>query len=280
VGLAEKAKIQHTNAIVLSIQYAGRSILLTSDSDWKAWKEDIVPNFGDSGLLKATILVASHHGSRSFFTDEQQNEHISPDENPDTTCIESMDYIDPCITLISCGDYGIHHHPNEEALEIYKQKTPHQWHKQVYTTYDKGTFAGFVDQNGNWTVCPSRFFPTNTGGSSFELMCSASYNDHTSSARSGDRIPIGSQLEFSVRSHGGTIDPPNFVRVWWEVSNGGINQDHDHQEIYYKGEHEAGGKFGFNRSVAYEGKHLLRCRLNNRRKGIDITKVFVVNGIK
>ncbi len=35
-SLVEKAKIQHTEALVLSIHYAGRSLLLTSDSDWKA----------------------------------------------------------------------------------------------------------------------------------------------------------------------------------------------------------------------------------------------------
>ena len=39
------AKIQHTNSIVLKISYGGRDILLTGDSDWKSWKEKIVPNF-------------------------------------------------------------------------------------------------------------------------------------------------------------------------------------------------------------------------------------------
>lgn len=67
----KEAKVQHTNSIVLSIWYAGRSILLTGDSDWQAWRDRIVPNFAESGLLKSNVLVASHHGSRSFFTDEK-----------------------------------------------------------------------------------------------------------------------------------------------------------------------------------------------------------------
>ncbi|MCX5657995.1 MAG: hypothetical protein NTZ48_07265, partial [Candidatus Omnitrophica bacterium] len=56
MSLLEKAKIQHTEAVVLSLHYAGRSLLLTSDSDWKAWKEKIVPGFSESGILKTNIL--------------------------------------------------------------------------------------------------------------------------------------------------------------------------------------------------------------------------------
>lgn len=119
-----EAKIQHTNSIVLMIKYAGRGILLPSDSDWKAWKEKIVPNFKDSGFLRSNILVASHHGSRSFFTDETVNDTIDPEGNPDSTYIESIDYIDPSIVLISCGEYKSASHPNKEALKIYKEKTP------------------------------------------------------------------------------------------------------------------------------------------------------------
>lgn len=62
------AKIQHTNSIVLKISYGGRALLLTGDSDWISWKEKIIPNFQET--VKSDILVASHHGSRSFFTDE------------------------------------------------------------------------------------------------------------------------------------------------------------------------------------------------------------------
>lgn len=61
-------KIQHTNSIVLKISYGGRALLLTGDSDWKSWKEKIIPNFEKA--VRSDILVASHHGSRSFFTDE------------------------------------------------------------------------------------------------------------------------------------------------------------------------------------------------------------------
>lgn len=106
------AKIQHTNSIVLKISYGGTSLLLTGDSDWKSWKEKIVPNFRE--LVKSDILVASHHGSRSFFTDES-NDTIDIQKNPDTTYLEAIECIDPDITLISCGKYETYHHPNIEA---------------------------------------------------------------------------------------------------------------------------------------------------------------------
>ena len=97
------AKIQHTNSIVLKISYGGRDILLTGDSDWKSWKEKIVPNFKKT--VKSDILVASHHGSRSFFTDEA-NDTIDIQKNPDTTYMEAIEYIDPLYFIV-----GVHFHP-------------------------------------------------------------------------------------------------------------------------------------------------------------------------
>ena len=69
-------KKQHTNSIVLSIEYSGRKMLLTGDSDWKCWKEGIVPTFSgyEHNYENTDILIASHHGSRSFFTDETSYE--------------------------------------------------------------------------------------------------------------------------------------------------------------------------------------------------------------
>ena len=277
--LLEAARVQHTNAIVLSIWYAGRSLLLTSDSDWKAWKEDIVPNFGKSGLLKTTILQASHHGSRSFFTDETENESIDPEENPDTTYLDSIEYISPSITLIPCGPYDEKHHPNIEALAIYKKHTAKE---QVYTTHSKGTFVGFLEPQGHWTVVPSRFSPVHSKQNSmtFDVTCKCSTSGSSRYLNSNSNIPIDSTVEFAISPHGGIADPYLKVKVFWEVSNGGVNDHHDCQEIYFKGVKEAGDKLHFNRDVVYEGKHLLRCRLINKAKGVDLTRIFVVNGVK
>ena len=68
------------------------------------------------------------------------------------------------------------------------------------------------------------------------------------------------------------------VDVIWEVSNGGIHNHNEHQDIYYKKKDEGTPKHQFSRSVSYHGKHLLRCMVHNRRKRIKATKVFIVNG--
>lgn len=277
-SLLEKAKIQHTEAIVLSIRYSGRTLFLTSDSDWKSWKEKIIPAFSESGILRTNILIASHHGSRSFFTDEEQNEHIDIDKNPDTTYLEQIDYIDPDIVLISCGDFKQFHHPNAEALAIYKKKASNE---QVYTTKEKGHFSGFIDKDGNWTVVPIRFYNrSNSSSLNFSILCQCKFNEDTLIKKSGDLFPIGSYLQFSLKPQGGLTDPYSDIDVWWEVSNGGICDDQDHQEIYYKGNKEKEDKFHFSRMVSYEGTHLLRCRVYNKKKKIGITRIFVVRGYK
>ncbi len=277
-SLVEKAKIQHTEALVLSIHYAGRSLLLTSDSDWKAWKEKIIPGFNESGILKTSILLASHHGSRSFFTDETQNEHIDIEANPETTYLDHIDHISPDIVLISCGDYDHFHHPNSEALAIYKNKATN---RQVYTTKEKDHFSGFIDSDGKWTVTPSRFYSRGGSGSpTFDISCQMTFNGSVTNKKSGEYFPIKSSLKFMANAHGGLLDPYDQVDVWWEVSNGGIGEHHSHQEIYYKDKSEKTDKLTFGRDVAFEGTHLLRCRVHNKKKKLDITKIFVVNGYK
>ena len=66
-----------------------KKLLLTGDSDWKAWKEDIVPNFEDCPVNyeNTDILIASHHGSRTFFTREDT---INETKYPNTTYTESI----------------------------------------------------------------------------------------------------------------------------------------------------------------------------------------------
>ena len=154
-----QAKVQHTNSMVLLMVYAERKMLLTGDSDWKSWKEKIIPNFSkySNNYEDADILIASHHGSRSFFTDEI-NDHIDEQKNPDTTYLESIKLINPKITLISCGDFSEYHHPNEEAMKLYKKYTSNE---QVYTTNNLGTICGIINSNGHFAVVPNRFHSIN-----------------------------------------------------------------------------------------------------------------------
>ena len=271
-------KVQHTNCIALSIHYAGRSILLTGDTDWKAWKEKIVPNFDKTGLLKTNVLVASHHGSRSFFREEKENRGWWPILRFDDDYLGGIKRIRPSVTLISCGDYESSHHPNKDALEIYKERTAH---KQVYTTKEKGGIAGMIDRNGRWTVTPARFKPSvNHSDSLFDIKCR--YGFFNKELPSGSAIETGTSLKFSVVPGDGLLDPDDKVRIEWEVSHGGINGDHERQAIYVKPDPLLFSfwKYKFEWEVEYEGRHLIRCRIVNTQKNYDVTRVFVVDGVK
>ena len=267
-------KIQHTNSIVLKISYGGRDILLTGDSDWKSWKEKIVPNF--KKMVKSDILVASHHGSRSFFTDEA-NDTIDIQKNPDTTYMEAIEHIDPDVTLISCGKYETYHHPNKEAEALYKKYSSHS---QVYSTNNYGHLLGFISSNGNYTVVPSRFCEIQTAARSLSatIECTYSQNGEEKSVPNGSKLSVGGKLYFKLKTAGGIIDPIEKVRVVWEVSNGGIGTHSSHQEIYFKGQAEDNNMFTFSRDLSYYGTHLLRCKISNAKKG-TITRIFKVVGV-
>lgn len=266
-------KIQHTNSVVLSIEFAGRKMLLTGDSDWKCWKKGIVPEFSNyaHNYKNADILIASHHGSRSFFTDETLNEHIDEVENPDSTYVESIELIAPKITLISCGDYKTYHHPNKEAVDLYEMWTSE---KQVYTTKEYGTFCGIINNNGNFAVIPSKF--KNTLRKGFEIQCNRVSDGK--SIKNGEELLVGCTLKFSLLSIGKIINDVDNIKVFWQVANAGVGIDCEHHEIYYKSKKESDGKYHFSRKLVYEGTHLLRCRVVNKTKKFDQTRIFVVKG--
>jgi len=270
-------RIQHTNSMVLLLEYGGKKLLMTGDSDWKSWRDKIVPNFNEEDFLKSTILIASHHGSRSFFTSEE-NDDIDIDANPETTYIESIELIKPDITLISCGEYNSAHHPNKDALKLYKEHTSEE---QVYTTFNKGHFSAFIDIDGNFTVAPSRFrikkiAPTTVG---FKIKCVKIADGKQEEVINNSNLNIGCTLKFSIVSNGGLIEPFDKLSVFWEVSNGGQDIHSEHQEIYYKGKDETDGLLSFSRELSFIGTHLLRCRIKNKKKHYDVTQIFIVNGI-
>lgn len=246
-GLRAQTKVQHTNSMVLLINYAGRKILLTGDSDWKSWKEKIVPNFKDKliNYENTDILVASHHGSRSFFTDEAYEEY---------------------------------HHPNKEAMKLYKKWTSNE---QVYTTKKLGTICAIINSSGSFTVVPNRFYTNDNkrNHQGFEIRGGKLENGELKTINSGDEINVKSSLKFSIYSWGDILNNSDNIFIYWEVSNGGILKDFEHQEIYYKSENEKIEKYKFERELSYVGTHLLRCRIVNSNKKFDETKIFVVKGI-
>lgn len=262
----EKVKEQHTNSLVLSIEYNKFRMLICGDSDWFAWKENIVPNFKNSVLLDSDILIASHHGSRSFFTSED-NEHIDIEENPDSTYLDALNYIKPHMTLISCGDYSEYHHPNKEALVLYRS---HSSHDQVYTTNNRGTFEGLAIDKNNWAVIPCMFETTNP--KKFEILAKVNGNYITN----GASLSKYSLINFSLKSlEHGFLEPSDSLHIKWNVCNSSKDLDISHHEIYDNNIEENNKPF-YSKYLEYSGQHLLRCYVYNPIKRKRATYIFKV----
>ena len=235
---------------------------------------NIVPNFEDCPVNyeNTDILIASHHGSRTFFTCEDT---INETKYPNTTYTESIRLISPKITLISCAEYEYkdYHLPNKEALKLYKDNTSNE---QVYTTNEYGTFFGRIDSNGNFSVTPERFH--NHGkqtGMKIHLTCKT---DTGITLETNTAYAVGCKLNFYLTSIGGVLNDIDKPQILWEVCNAGYGKDDIHHEIYYKDKNEDDKKCFFSRDLCFLGTHLLRCRVINKRKHFDQTLIFVVHG--
>jgi len=118
----ERYKRIHERCAVLIISYGGEhktNIIITGDSDKKAWQEHITDYHKDK--LPSIILSASHHGSRTFFkTDEEDAEPYE----------EHIDNISPDHLIISSPkrSESPHDHPHNDALDLYKKYVDNIYH--------------------------------------------------------------------------------------------------------------------------------------------------------
>ena len=100
-------------------------MLLPGDVEVKAWNDMI-----NAGLDLAAVLVASHHGRKSGFSED------------------AMDAIDPSVVLISTDKLD----PAHDAEDEYKKWTSHVYSTRTEGTiwvrmYDTGSFE-IVSKNG------------------------------------------------------------------------------------------------------------------------------------
>ncbi|MCW5829566.1 MAG: MBL fold metallo-hydrolase [Deltaproteobacteria bacterium] len=109
----------HEHCAVLRVRYgsAGKKVgvLVTGDADKAAWENHITDYHGakEENRLKSEILSASHHGSRTFF---------KTDEDDDKPYTKHLDYIQPERLVISAPAQkdSPHDHPHDDALELYQ----------------------------------------------------------------------------------------------------------------------------------------------------------------
>ncbi|MEO8376893.1 MAG: DNA internalization-related competence protein ComEC/Rec2 [Candidatus Sumerlaeota bacterium] len=112
-------------SVVLRVDYAGHSILLTGDA-----ARDAEVSMIDSGLpITADILKVGHHGSASSSTDA------------------FLDAVNPIIGIISCGKNNQYHHPSPKTMERLQERGV-----TVYRTDNDGTIELTIDQFGEVAI--------------------------------------------------------------------------------------------------------------------------------
>jgi beta-lactamase superfamily II metal-dependent hydrolase len=103
----------HEQCAVIRFSYGSSNeshIMITGDSDKKAWESHIT-NYHKKNLY-SNILSASHHGSRTFFKESEDDENIYE---------EHYKNISPEYVVVSAPKQSEskHGHPHDDAINLY-----------------------------------------------------------------------------------------------------------------------------------------------------------------
>lgn len=121
------------------------STLLTGDTDAVTW-QNIRKHYADSDL-SCSILLASHHGSISYFDDPGDDNYYY------TSHIKAKA---PNMTIISVGS-NAHGHPHKKSLEFYeKHSSGSNKGNKVYRTDEKGHIKLVLKDSGGWSITPEK----------------------------------------------------------------------------------------------------------------------------
>lgn len=113
-GADERNRRIHEQCGVIKFTYGTtpKSIMFTGDSDKTAWLDHITDYHKDK--LPAAVLSASHHGSRTFFKNDEDDEDVYE---------KHIEEINPIYLIISAPKQkdSPHGHPHDDAMELYKK---------------------------------------------------------------------------------------------------------------------------------------------------------------
>lgn len=140
-GKREDITDVNAQSIVIHLNNNGASVVLAGDTDARVWKDYIMPESANS--IKSSILLASHHGSITFFDDPS-------DENNYYT--EHIKKINPAMTIIPVGE-NPHGHPDEKAVELYERySTGSSQGNKVFRTDINGNMKLELTDDGGWSL--------------------------------------------------------------------------------------------------------------------------------
>ena len=104
----------HEHCAVIRFSYGDtkKFVIITGDADRVAWEDHILDYHGDS--VKADVLSAVHHGSRTFFKFPNNDDDIYEDH---------LTEMNPTYLIISAPKQSesSHGHPHDDAMKLYKK---------------------------------------------------------------------------------------------------------------------------------------------------------------
>lgn len=136
----------HEHCAVLRLIYGQdpKRILLTGDADHVAWKEHITDYHSER--LKSDVLSAAHHGSRTFFIEDEG----------DDPYVDHIEKISPDYLVISAPSRSESEfdHPHKDAIKIYEK---HVDKDSIINLGDnKECVIVDIDSAGNMDVYPDK----------------------------------------------------------------------------------------------------------------------------
>lgn len=136
----------HEQCAVIKFGIKDTWVMIPGDADRDAFEKHITGYHKER--LGSVVLAASHHGSRTFF-------HYEEDDDP---YLEALNTIDPNYVTISAPKQSEskHDHPHDDALEFYNEKigsdnVHHTGQNRYCYTFDifqDGTYSKIQDDSG------------------------------------------------------------------------------------------------------------------------------------
>ncbi len=264
------------DSVVVKIDYAGNSIMFPGDSGVVIWKDKILPIY--KGLLETTVLLASHHGSRSFFIDTSIEDYTIEDFYTD-----HLKVIAPKFVFISVGKDNPHGLPDSDAVKVYRAHCPKDATARVVpslvcNSWFSGTCEVTFSKNRYWEVHPIKIKSDSSNKDiKLQLKCRRKRQGGTVTYEtSGADFTKKDYLDFEAQLCGDWGNREK-ISYEWMVQNNGILEDRYHKEIYAKSKLEeskyADNKWG--RSVVYYGRHYMWCKASDE-KGNASSDAFIV----
>lgn len=132
----------HEQCAVLKFGLPRRWIMLTGDADRDAWELHIAKYHKDR--IQADVLAAAHHGSRSFFKHEEEEEPY----------LDALQGIAPTHVILSApkSNESRHEHPHPDAVELYEDEVGAEG--MHHTGKDRHSFICDIFRDGSFEVTP------------------------------------------------------------------------------------------------------------------------------